>query len=166
MEYLIAKSIADELVEVLKPHCLKVEIAGSVRRRKPEVKDIEICLVPVNTNKVFNVLGKFLLEHNKNFKYIKNGSRYKQFRHRDCQIDMFIAKPDNWGIIFLVRTGSAAFSTKILSAWKKVTGGGYSKDGYLYDRNDKIVYTYEEEEVFKLCKMDFVNPEDRSLDFG
>ncbi len=165
MQYSEAKSIADELIEVLKPYCLKIEIAGSVRRRKPQVKDIEICLVPVSANKVFNVLGKFLLENNKNFKYIKNGSRYKQFRYRDCQVDLFIAKPDNWGIIFLVRTGSAAYSTRMLGAWKKITGGGYSKDGYLYDKDDKIVYTYEENDVFRLCKMDFVKPEDRSLDF-
>jgi DNA polymerase/3'-5' exonuclease PolX len=165
MQYAEAKSIADELIDVLKPHCLKIEIAGSVRRKKPQVKDIEICLVPKSINKVFNVLGKFLLEQNKNFKYIKNGSRYKQFRYRDCQVDLFTAKPDNWGIIFLVRTGSAAFSTKILSTWKKVTGGGYSRDGYLYDNNDKVVYTFEEEEVFRFCKMDFVKPEDRSVDF-
>jgi DNA polymerase/3'-5' exonuclease PolX len=86
--------------------------------------------------------------------------------YKGCQIDMFIAKPDNWGIIFLVRTGSAAFSTHVLSAWKKVTGGGYSKDGYLYNKENEIVYTYEEEDVFKLCKMDFVEPENRSVDFG
>jgi DNA polymerase/3'-5' exonuclease PolX len=165
MEYQHAKQLADELVEVLIPYCRKVEIAGSVRRRKPQVKDIEICLVPENVNKLFNVLGKFLLQQNKNFKYKKNGNRYKQFIYKDSQIDLFIAKPDNWGIIFLVRTGSAAFSTNVLSTWKKVTGGGYSKDGYLYNNEDEIVYTYEEEDVFKLCNMDFVEPENRSVDF-
>ncbi len=162
MEYSIAKSIADELVEVLKPYCLKIEIAGSVRRKKEQVKDIEICIVPENPNKAFNELGKFLLMHNKNFKYNKNGSRYKQFRYRDCQVDLFIAKPDNWGIIFLMRTGSAAFSTHVLATWKKVSGGGESRQGYLYTKNNEIVYTYEETDVFKLCKMDFIEPELRN----
>jgi DNA polymerase/3'-5' exonuclease PolX len=165
MLYSHAKQLADELIEVMKPYCLKIEIAGSVRRKKEQVHDIEICLVPENANKLFNVLGKFLLQQNKNFKYTKNGSRYKQFVYKDSQVDLFIAKPDNWGIIFLVRTGSAAFSTKMLAAWKKVSEGGYSKDGYLYDKNDKIIYTYEENDVFRLCKMDFVEPEDRSVDF-
>ena len=162
MEYSLAKSLADELIEVLKPFCLKIEIAGSVRRKKPQVKDIEICLVPENSNKAFNELGKFLLKLDKNFKYNKNGSRYKQFRYKGCQIDMFIAKPDNWGLIFLMRTGSAEFSTKALAAWKRVTGGGYAKDGYLYNSKNEIFYTYEEEDMFKLCKMDFIEPELRS----
>jgi hypothetical protein len=39
------------------------------------VKDIEICLVPENSNKAFNELGKFLLKLDKNFKYNKNGSK-------------------------------------------------------------------------------------------
>jgi len=162
MEYSLAKSIADELIEVLRPHCLKIEIAGSVRRKKEQVKDIEICIVPENPNKAFNELGKFLLKQNKNFKYNKNGDRYKQFRYKDCQVDLFIAKPDNWGIIFLMRTGSAAFSTHVLATWKKVSGGGESMQGYLYTKDNKVVYTYEEADVFKLCKMDFVEPELRN----
>lgn len=162
MEYTLAKSIADELLGVLKPYCRKAEIAGSVRRKKPQVKDIEICIVPENENKAFNELGKYLLSQNKNFKYIKNGNRYKQFKHKGCQIDLFIAKPDNWGIIFLMRTGSAEFSTHVLSTWKKASGGGESRNGYLYNNKNQVVYTYEEEDVFKLCKMEFVEPEMRS----
>jgi len=162
MIYSLAKSLADELIDVLKPYCVKIEIAGSLRRKKEQVKDIEICIVPENPNKAFNELGKFLLNHDKNFKYSKNGSRYKQFRYKGCQIDLFIAKPDNWGLIFLMRTGSAAFSTHALASWKKASGGGYSKDGYLYNSKDEIVFTYEETDVFKLCKMDFVEPELRN----
>ncbi len=162
MEYSFAKSIADELINVLAPFCIKAEIAGSVRRKKEQVKDIEICVVPQNPNKAFNELGKFLLRQNKDFKYVKNGSRYKQFRYKDCQIDLFIARPDNWGLIFLMRTGSAAFSSHVLATWKRVSGGGESREGYLYDRNNRIVYTFEEKDVFGLCKMHYVEPELRS----
>ena len=77
MEYSLAKSLADELIVVLKPYCIKIEIAGSVRRKKEQVKDIEICIVPENPNKAFNELGKFLLKHNKDFKYNKNGTNRK-----------------------------------------------------------------------------------------
>jgi DNA polymerase/3'-5' exonuclease PolX len=162
MLYHEAKSIADELIDVLQPYCTKIEVAGSVRRKKEQVKDIEICLVPENANKLFNVLGNYLLHINPKFSYIKNGSRYKQFMYGGCQVDMFIAKEDNWGLIYLMRTGSAEFSTKVLAAWKRVTGGGYSKDGYLYNANNEIVYTPEEEDMFKLCKMEFVEPELRN----
>lgn len=162
MIYPEAKAIADELIDVLQPYCKKIEVAGSVRRKKEEVKDIEICLVPDNANKLFNMLGKYLLDLNPKFSYIKNGTRYKQFVYRGCQVDMFIAREDNWGLIYLMRTGSAEFSAKMLARWKKVTGGGYSKEGYLYNANNEIFYTPEEEDMFRLCKMEFVEPELRS----
>ena len=162
MEYKEAKVIADELISITQPYCERVEIAGSTRRKKANVHDVEICLIPNNKNKLFNRLGLYLLKLNKDFKYIKNGEKYKQFIFKDAQIDMFIGKPDNWGLLYLIRTGSAEFSTKILTRWKKVSGGGYSKDGYLYNGNHEIFYTPEEMDVFRLCKMDWVEPELRN----
>jgi DNA polymerase/3'-5' exonuclease PolX len=162
MKYPDALKIATELIDVIKPYCSRIEIAGSVRRKKENVKDIEICLVPEKKNKLFNILGMFLLKNDKGFKYLKNGDKYKQFEFRGVNIDMFIGNENNWGLMFAIRTGSAEFSTKILSTWKKVSGGGYSKDGYLHDGEDKLIYTPEEMDVFNLCKMEWVEPEYRN----
>ena len=169
MLYEEAKSIADELINVIKSYCERIEIAGSVRRKKSNVKDIEICLVPkdlldgkAGKNKLFNTLGLFLLKNNKQFKYNKNGDRYKQFTYKNVNIDMFIGHTNNWGLLFLIRTGSAEFSTKILARWKKVSNGGYSKEGYLYDGKHEIHYTPEEMDVFNLCQMNWVEPELRN----
>jgi DNA polymerase/3'-5' exonuclease PolX len=162
VKYLEAKSIADELISVMKSFCDKIEIAGSVRRKKENVKDIEISLVSLDKNKLFNKLGLFLLKDNKKFKYIKNGDKYKQFEYKNIKIDMFIGNENNWGLLFLIRTGSAEFSTKILSRWKRVSNGGYSKDGYLYNGKHEIHFTPEETDVFKLCKMEWVEPELRN----
>jgi len=41
-----AQKIAAELVQQLAPHCERIQIAGSIRREKPEVKDIEIVAIP------------------------------------------------------------------------------------------------------------------------
>lgn len=46
MQYLEAKKIADDVLEQIRPHCFRAEIAGSIRRLKPEVKDIEIVAIP------------------------------------------------------------------------------------------------------------------------
>jgi DNA polymerase/3'-5' exonuclease PolX len=42
----IARSVANELIAELQPRCEQLCIAGSLRRRKPEVGDIEILYVP------------------------------------------------------------------------------------------------------------------------
>ena len=49
MKYEEALKIAEEVKALLAPHCLRIEIAGSIRRKKPEVKDIEIVAYPSPT---------------------------------------------------------------------------------------------------------------------
>ena len=46
MEYEVAIEIAEKVKALLLPHCERIEIAGSVRRKKPNVKDIEIVAIP------------------------------------------------------------------------------------------------------------------------
>lgn len=46
MKHADALTVAQGLVEYLRPACTRIEIAGSIRRGKPEVKDIEIVAVP------------------------------------------------------------------------------------------------------------------------
>ena len=41
----IARKVADELVEALTPRCEQICIAGSLRRGKPDVGDIEILYI-------------------------------------------------------------------------------------------------------------------------
>lgn len=42
----VAQEAAETLRDLLAPVCERIEIAGSIRRRKPEVKDIELVAVP------------------------------------------------------------------------------------------------------------------------
>ncbi len=46
----IAMPVAEEIVERLKPCCLRIAIAGSLRRLKKQVGDIEILFVPRMTD--------------------------------------------------------------------------------------------------------------------
>lgn len=41
-----AKAIADDLVSMMSPHCHRIEIAGSIRRARQDVKDIELVAIP------------------------------------------------------------------------------------------------------------------------
>lgn len=46
MKHTEAYQIATRIKAELQPHCERIEIAGSIRRNKPEVKDIEIVAIP------------------------------------------------------------------------------------------------------------------------
>lgn len=129
MKYRDAFKVAEALVAQLEPVCTRIEIAGSIRRMKPDVKDIEIVAVPdltpvpraklefgkpiprlFNTalDKLVNAMlkdGSILLE--------KDGDRFKKFHLKDSNIkvDLFLTiPPSHWGVQMVLRTGSEDFS--------------------------------------------------------
>ncbi|HEY3250890.1 MAG TPA: hypothetical protein VGK25_07205 [Ignavibacteria bacterium] len=165
MELETAKQIADEIINLIGEYCLRIEVAGSTRRGKNSVHDLELVAIPKNLNVLKNKLGFHLLKTqpaNTKNPFMKSGQRYIQFKYNSQQVDLFLANEDNWGLIYLMRTGSAEFSAAMLAKWKKVTAGGYSENGYLHTADGKKVITREEKDFFRLCKMDFVAPEFRS----
>lgn len=156
-----AKPIAVNLKVLLEPYCERIEIAGSIRRVKEIVKDIEIVLIPKQANKLFNVLGMHLLKTTGSINYIKNGDKYKQFFYQGIKVDMFIASQDNWGYIFAIRTGSAEYSHNVLAnGWVKKGFKGI--DGFL-TRNGEIIPVREEIDLFKLIGVDYTPPKEREL---
>ena len=44
--YTQARGVAELLVQAMSPFCERIEIAGSLRRKKALVSDIEICVIP------------------------------------------------------------------------------------------------------------------------
>ena len=161
MEISKAKSLAKEIIEIIKPYCSKLEIAGSVRRKKEFVKDIELVVTTPNVNTLKNKLGLYLLKENK-IPFLKAGNKYVNFLYKGYKFDLFISDEDNFGLTFLIRTGSAEFSTRMLAQWKRVTEGGASVNGYLHDKSGNKYITPTEESVFELLKLDFIDPEFRS----
>ena len=53
-----AKEIAQSFIKNIQPFCERVEVAGSVRREKREVKDIEICAIPSDLLGRFNIIDE------------------------------------------------------------------------------------------------------------
>src|ERR1043166_871540 len=42
----VARSVAQDFIDVLSDYCERIQIAGSLRRRKPFLKDVEIIFIP------------------------------------------------------------------------------------------------------------------------
>ena len=178
-----AEEIAYEITEAIAPFCERVSVAGSIRRRKPEVKDIEICAIPTWSfdltcgNDLFgdpdtiNLLHQFCQEQEPlGIAWIKPGThniipwrirpegKYWRgyFFRQDLKLDLFLCEPDNWGWIFAIRTGSAEFSTALLTHAKRL--GYHSEKGRLCRQSNPIA-TPEEEDVFRILNLAFVAPE-------
>jgi DNA polymerase/3'-5' exonuclease PolX len=160
MKYKQALEIALKLKAELEPHCSRIEIAGSIRRKKPEVKDIEIVAIPKSydiglfQSGVAEILNKYpIVKGHLPCKYTQ------RVLPEGIKIDVFFAEEGNWGLIYAMRTGCAEFSHKVLARrWVKF--GYKSLDGYLYQGDYKIPLN-EEEDLFKIIKVRFIPPENR-----
>jgi len=175
-----ATQLAAIWVERLHPYCERIEVAGSVRRRKAWVGDIEIVAIP----KVrINIFGESKLEEplpvtgyleglvqQGSIQWIKNGLKYKQFTDIGSSykpnVDLFlVVPPAQWGVIFLMRTGSADFSHNIVKL--KQIGGHMPAsirqvDGHLeWVATGEHIHTPEEADYFKAIDLEWVEPTDR-----
>jgi DNA polymerase/3'-5' exonuclease PolX len=165
MELKRAREIAEKLVEKLAPYCERIEIAGSIRREKAEVKDIEIVAIP--KDELDFILPSLLPEA----RFIKNGARYKQILlsaarsgYEEINLDLFLVRPPaQWGVIFTLRTGPARFSKSIVT--RRREGGLLPSDcqvanGQIW-RNGKSIPMPEEEDFLRLTGMAGKGPKER-----
>jgi DNA polymerase/3'-5' exonuclease PolX len=187
MELKTALCLAQEWVGLLRPSCERIEIAGSIRRRKPQVHDIELVAIPkyeqgeaidlfgttAQVNKLDEILNSLHEQMKFTYKFSPsdrsaNGEKYKKlFTPEGIQIDLFIVTPPaQWGVLFTIRTGSDDFSHWLVT--KRKYGGAMpsdceSKNGAIW-RNGKIVPTPEEKDLFDLCGV-WYEPSERGKDF-
>jgi len=160
MKYELAKKIADNIIDLLHPLCARVEIAGSIRRKKPEVGDIEIVCIPASKDlSEFKVFCEVVNQWQK-VKGEPTGKYTQRILPEGIKLDLFMCEEDNWGNIFSIRTGSSEYSHKVLArGW--VRAGYKSIDGYLTDCNGKKVPLREEKDLFELINIPYIEPEKR-----
>lgn len=172
-----ALGVAQDYLELFKPFCERIEIAGSIRRKKAEVKDIELVAVPklIEIKDLFGNVQESRNEMEAVFadlkaagrKFVKDGKRYKQIFSPDdfIKIDLFmVLPPAEWGVTYVLRTGPADFSKKLVTQRSK---GGLLPDGYWVadghvTSKAGVVPMSEETDYFKLLGIDFISPELRS----
>ena len=162
MEYSKAKEIADSVLQKLKPHCERIEIAGSVRRKKANPNDIEIVAIPKPYDVDLFESGIATIVNQ--WEKVKGELPCKYTQRilpEGIKLDLFFATADNWGLIYAIRTGSADYSRFVLATgWVKL--GYHSKNGILI--KDDIEYPVKEEiDLFNLLGLKWTDPEHRAI---
>lgn len=162
MEYSKALLIATQVKQVLAPHCERIEIAGSIRRKKPFVKDIEIVAIPkpYETGLFESGIAQVVNKWEK-----VKGDLPCKYTQRilpgGIKLDLFFATPGNWGLIFAIRTGSKKFSHEVLG--KRWVRRGYkSENGFLW-YNGKQILVPEEQDLFARVGLPLIAPDRREV---
>lgn len=158
---------ANHLIDTLRPYCDRIELAGSLRRRRPMIGDIEIVALPrpildligdpikPQKNQPSTLLDLFLI--NKGVNLAKDGPKMKQFKYGRYTVDLFLPEtPDHWGCIYLIRTGSVQFSKWLMTDAQHQAGLRFV-DGRLHSIGTPL-NTPEEEDVFTALNLPWISP--------
>ena len=91
-----ARKIASAIVEKLRPYCSRIEVAGSIRRRKEWCNDIDLVLVPKNLWELHHaIMGLATVK--------MSGSKIMRVEAGDIQIDIYFADEQTWATLLLIR---------------------------------------------------------------
>lgn len=144
-------AIANRVKKKLAPYCERIEIAGSIRRKKPNPNDIDIVLIAgKNINKIIEIirsLGEWLQGGNKRIAIMISG----------VKVDIYFADPENWGAMLLRWTGPHGGNIG-LSRQAKTRGWKLSQYG-LFDAKNRIIASKTEEEIYNALGKPYKPPE-------
>ena len=176
MDLATATGIGDKLVAAVAPFCSQVAVAGSVRRQKPEVKDIEVVALPTDPEGMIAALAPFGT-------FIKPGTpevipweakpdaRYlRMMLAEEIKLDLFIGNPHNLGALLTMRTGSGVgprgawegFIPALFGRWKEVSDGGRMLECLPTLPDGRQVSVPTEAEFFRVCGVQLIPPQERA----
>jgi DNA polymerase/3'-5' exonuclease PolX len=177
---------AEALRNLIAPACDQVLAAGSIRRGAPQVHDIEIVAKPkmwrpqpdlfgggeADTSLLDNLVAQLYKDHAL-IPRVANGrpawgTKYKRAWYmvhgEHYPVDLFaVTTPAQWGVTLTLRTGPAAFSTRLVT---KKSRGGLMPDwlhitqGALW-HDLELIPTPEEADLFRELALPWLPPEAR-----
>lgn len=172
------KPLAQELLDLLRPACERVEIAGSIRRWAPTVGDIELLCITrpglaVQASMFGDVPSPALLDArldellaagvlakrpNRNGSYTY-GAQNKLLLHKKSgvPVDVFSTTAENWGMALFVRTGCAEWNVGAMSAFLKRGMRGHAYGGVTTAAGSQVPCP-NEQDVFTLLGWPWTEP--------
>jgi len=137
-----------------------VEIAGSIRRARAIVHDVDIVLIEkpeaaLMMDSLIASMGKVEL----------NGGKIKRLWYGDKEsgisIDIYIATPHTWPTLLLIRTGSKENNIRLATiakrrGWQLKANG----DGLFNDRGERIAGDTEQS-IYEALSIPYQEPEER-----
>jgi DNA polymerase (family 10) len=178
-----AMKVAEQLCRILKPICDRLIVAGSLRRQKETVGDIEILYIPkyeprqielfISTyinladEGLDQLMNDGVIEPRKNVRGAETyGPKNKYTIHRasGLPVDFFSATEENWWNYLVCRTGPKESNIRISAqalqrGWEwKPYSSGFSKGGPLFKDYEEHAVT-SEKDVFEFVGLPYLKPE-------
>ena len=175
-----AHVVALRLKSELASSCEMIEIAGSLRRGRADVGDIEFLCVP-RTMPMRDLFGDEIGSHDlltERCLFLEDDGILKRRGGFGPQnkllvdvesgipVDVFSTTLENWGMSMVVRTGPADFNVRLMSEFKRLghkahAYGGVTLNAYDIHGARKEITCPTEESVFEAIGWKWLEPEER-----
>lgn len=177
-----ALAVAKELCAQLAPHCERIEIAGSIRRRKPMVSDIEVLFIPKQAERKIDLflsgfedladlwltdaLRRGILAARPNKKGVATwGAQNKYATHMatGIPVDFFATDAAGWARSIVIRTGPKEFNIRLIqSAHRRgIKVHAYGPAALVMEATGRVLECATERDFFLLCGILYREPWER-----
>lgn len=147
----IAKGIQEELVKI--PGVSRLEIAGSARRRRETIRDLDILIDASDPNLVMDTF----VNHRDVSSITAHGDTKSSVRLTGgLQIDLRVLPADSFGAGLQYFTGSVDHNVRLRAIAKKM---GFTLNEYGLFKGDKKVAGEDEEGIYKAVGLAMIEPE-------
>ena len=159
-----AAVLADRIVHSIEHLCDKIQVVGSIRRKRPEVHDIDIVLIPQAW--MWNTIIQ-RLKTNMLARVVKAGQELATLKiptgttSETMQVDIYRARPETWGVLLLIRTGSMEHNVMMCSRARTLDMMLSAARGVI--KGGKVIASRTEKEIFHALRMEYVEPENREI---
>jgi len=166
MELEKAKGIGEKIKQLLEPACNRIEIAGSIRRRKPIVGDIELLVIP-RAHYLDKLLYDLMMENILAMRLNKRGSRVYGPKNKlmvhipsGIGVDIFSTTEECWPVALVVRTGGKVTNQRIATAALR-KGYRFHAYGLGFSTPRGEIICRSEPEVFEAVNLPYKEPWER-----
>jgi len=155
-----AERFASRVIEVVLPLCERVRVTGSIRRQRPEPRDVDIVMIAkplMFPGAIINALKKRF----NSVEVLRQGPEISSVKVEGVNVDFYNATKRIWGILLLVRTGSIEHNIKMCK--RALSMGMMLSSAQGVVRNGKVIASETEQEIFEALGMEFIPPEEREV---
>lgn len=149
-----AKVIAGVVVKALEPYCDRIEVAGSIRRRKAWVNDVDIVLIPSDLwNLQHEIMGMGQVR--------MSGTKIMRVMVNSTQVDIYVASEETWATLLLIRTGSKENNIRLASLAKRKGWHLAASGGGLFNERGGRIAGDSEESIYEALGLPWQEPWER-----
>ena len=158
MDLLTATTVSESFIDELKniKEVSKILAAGSLRRMKETVRDIDILVASKSPKKISDA---FIALPGVKRVLARGETKSSVLTNDDIQVDLRVLKPDSFGAALLYFTGSKNHNIKLRKQAIKL---GLKINEYgVFDKKDRRLASKTEKEMYRALGLDYIEPQMR-----